>query len=95
MRLVRRLSRWLDGQGDLMLASNRLFSFGPFVTFAALLTFVRTELSMGAWFWLVAAACACFCAVYYVAFVKALVRQRERFYRREVRPKLGREYSDR
>ena len=95
MSVVGILSDWLDRRGDLMTVGARIFQLGPLLVVGAALTFIWNEVSSGVVFWIAAAASASACLVYYVAFLKAFARQRERFYQREVRPHLSREYRDR
>jgi hypothetical protein len=78
-----------------MSVSARIFQLGPLLAVGAALTFIWKKMSGGVVFWSAAAASLSVCLVYYVAFVKAFARQHERFYQREVRPRLSREYRDR
>jgi hypothetical protein len=91
---LRALVDWLDKRGDLLCVSGRIFAFGPLLFGAALLTFLRAELGVPTLFWAVAVFCFFACAFYYAAFILALARQRERFYQKEVKPMLSREYRD-
>ncbi len=94
MGVIRTLSDWLDGRGDLMTVGARIFQLGPLLVIGAVLTFTWNEVSSGIAFWIVAAAGVSACLIYYVAFLKAFARQRERFYKRHVSPHLSREYRD-
>lgn len=95
MGVIRTLSGWLDRRGDLMTVGARILQLGPLLLVGAVLTFIWNEVSSGVVFWIGVAASVFACLIYYVAFVKAFARQRERFYQREVRPHLSREYRDR
>ena len=87
-----RLAKWLDENGDLMSITNRILSFGPFLVAGIVLTIaVRSNEIL---WWLGFCVLTIACLLYYVAFFKALVRQRERFYQREVKPLLSSEYRD-
>ncbi|WP_162896001.1 hypothetical protein [Novosphingobium sp. THN1] len=94
MALFQALSNWLDRRGDLSKFSSRIFQLGPLIFTATVLTFVWNEVTNGVIFWVLAAASVCLCLFYYTAFIVAFVRQRERFYQRESRPHLNREYQD-
>ncbi len=94
MGFIRTLSDWLDRRGDLMSIGARIFGLGPLLFVGAVLTFIWNEVSSGIAFWIAAAASVSACLIYYVAFVKALARQRERFYQQQVRPHLSRGYRD-
>ncbi len=94
MRVIRTLCEWLDRRGDLMTVGARLFQLGPLLVVGTVLKFIWNEVSSGVGFWIAAAASVSACLIYYVAFLKALARQRERFYERQVRPHLSREYRD-
>ena len=90
--MINRLAKWLDENGDLLSITNRIFSFGPFLAAAFVLT-IAVRANEMLW-WLGFGVLTIACVVYYVAFFKALVRQRERFYQREVKPMLSSEYRD-
>ncbi len=89
MGVIRILSDWLHRRGDLMTVGARIFQLGPLLFVGAVLTFIWNKVSSGVGFWIAAAAGVSACLIYYVAFVKALARQRERFYKRQVRPHLS------
>jgi hypothetical protein len=93
--VIRTLSNWLDRRGDLMTVGARIFQLGPLIAVGVVLTFIWRGVSSGVAFWIVAAASMSACLVYFIAFVKAFARQRERFYQREASPHLSREYRDR
>lgn len=94
MSVTRTLSDWLDRRGDLITLRARIFQLGPLALVWAALTFIWNEVSSGVAFWVAAAASVSACFVYYLAFVQAVARQRERLHKREVRPHLSREYRD-
>ena len=94
MSVFSNLVQWMDRRGDLLSISGRFYAFGPLLLTAALLTFLDQEVPVPAIFWIAAVLCLVGCGVYYLAFIKALAAQRERFYQREVKPILSREYRD-
>lgn len=94
VRTFNTLVQWIDRRGALLSISGRIYAFGPLILSAALLIFLDQEVPVPAIFWIVAILCLVGCGVYDLAFIKALAAQRERFYQREVKPILSREYRD-
>ena len=92
--MFKRLTNWLDARGDLMSVQGRIFMLGPVLTAAAVLTFIWEEVPYRPLFWAALVPIAAICSFYYAALIRALVRQRERFYQHQVRPHLSREYRE-
>lgn len=94
--VVERLSKWLRSRGNLALDSTslQLYALGPALLFLAALACIKAEVSSRALFWIAAVASAVLGATYYLALLKAYTRQRGKFYRREVHPRLSREYRE-
>jgi drug/metabolite transporter (DMT)-like permease len=77
-----------------MTGTALIFQMGPVLILLGPPGFILDKAGPNPAFWFVAFCSACLGGLYYTAFFKALVRQRERFYQRKLKPLLSREYRE-
>ncbi|MCR5872690.1 MULTISPECIES: hypothetical protein [unclassified Sphingomonas] len=92
--MIARLAEWLDERGDLLSAANLIFLIGPAAAVALFAVVIWREVSQGAAFWSVLVTGLVVGAGYYAALMRAVARQGERRYQKDVRESLSSEYKN-